>query len=317
MFFSGPFVYHDLPKKANAREVWRKTVDLVRLQESARPLVERWRREKPVAALILGTGWRGAVPSLSPRASVGYDAIPCLGCPSVAGHEGRLVLGDLEGCPVLVFFGRRHWYEGQGWEPVAFPIYLSRRLEISHVILTNAAGGIRPDLLPGRLLRITDHINMMGTNPFLGLADGAWGERFVDQTEVYNADLGNLMDQAARASNVALTGGVYAAVSGPIFETPAEVRALQRLGADAVGMSTVPEAMLAHAAGLPVVALSCVANRAAGLGPRPVRHEEVLEVLRGAQSAMQRLLAAFFRKLNEHPRLPPEANCTSDRPHPS
>lgn len=254
-----------------------------------------FRNAHPTIALILGSGWSGITNAFDVKQSVDYADIACLGSPQVAGHPGRLVLARAGAAELLVFEGRRHWYEGQGWEPVAFPVHLAATLGVKIMVLTNAAGGIRPDLRPGSLMVIDDHINAMGTNPLVGRHEAIWGPRFPDQTNVYDPRLRRQLQATARRIQQSLSHGIYLAVSGPTYETPAEIAAFQAMGADAVGMSTVPEAILAHAAGLRVVAISCISNRAAQRVRPVLSHEALLAVTRKIQPRMKALLAAFLR----------------------
>ena len=198
---------------------------------------------------------------------------------------------------ILVFEGRRHWYEGQGWEPLAFPVYLAATLGVKTVVLTNAAGGIRRDLRPGRLMIIDDHINSMGVSPLMGPHDVIWGSRFPDQQEVYDRQLRRRMDATARRIGEKLSHGTYVAVPGPEYETPAEIAAFRSMGADAVGMSTVPEAILAHAAGIRVVAISCISNHAAGMSSEGLSHEVMLAQILKIGPRMKALLSAFLRDI--------------------
>lgn len=251
----------------------------------------------PTVAVVCGSGWGDVVTSSSNARSVPYSDIPGLGATGVKGHAGRLLLADVCGSQTLVFEGRRHWYEGLGWDPIAIPVFLSARLGVRSLFLTNAAGGIRADLTPGSLMVIDDHINAMGANPLTGPHDTAWGPRFADMTNVYDADLRRLLDQAALQAGEALRHGVYLAASGPTYETPAEVRAYASMGADAVGMSTVPEAILGRAAGMRVVGISCITNWAAGMSPSTLNHAEVISETARAKPRMRTLLAEFFSLL--------------------
>jgi inosine/guanosine/xanthosine phosphorylase family protein len=252
---------------------------------------------RPAGGLILGSGWRATATAFEMHDRLDYSAIPGLGRPTVAGHGGALLRGTCAGLETFVFLGRRHWYEGAGWESVAFPIYLLKALGASFVVLTNAAGGIRDDLAPGALMVIDDHINAMGVHPLVAPHDPFWGSRFPDLTQVYDAELRRRMDCAAERLGQPLAHGVYLATSGPTYETPAEIRAFRALGADAIGMSTVPEALLAHAAGLRVGALSFIANRAAGLGGRTLTHAEITTAADRAAPIMSRFLQELWKEL--------------------
>lgn len=252
---------------------------------------------RPLAALILGSGWNEVAEAFPIRRSVSYANIPCLGSAGVAGHAGRLLLSDVGNHPLLVFQGRRHWYEGVGWEPIACPIRISLAMGVRLIVLTNAAGGIRADLKAGDLMLIDDHINAMGVNPLIGPHVPTWGPRFPDQSGIYDAALRGMLQAAAERLGTRLPHGVYLATSGPTYETPAEVNAFRAMGADAVGMSTVPEATLAHAAGMKVAGVSCIANPAAGVSPTPLSHEDVLAATSQAQPRMKLLLAEFLTNL--------------------
>lgn len=275
-------------------------MNLAMLSQGAQAVRTAFPTAKPVAGLILGSGWRATTTAFEMQGRLDYRAIPGLGRPTVAGHDGALLWGTCAGLETFIFLGRRHWYEGAGWEPVAFPIYLLRAFGVSLVVLTNAAGGIRADLTPGTLMIIDDHINAMGIHPLVGPHDACWGTRFPDQTQVYDADLHRRMARAAERLGQPMAHGVYLATSGPTYETPAEIRAFRAWGADAVGMSTVPEALLAHAAGLRVGALSFIANRAAGLGDRPLAHAEITATAYSAAPVMSRLLQELWKELAEN-----------------
>lgn len=269
------------------------------LSQGAQTVRAAFPKAKPVAGLILGSGWRATATNFEMLGRLDYHTIPGLGRPTVAGHDGALLWGTCSGLETFVFLGRRHWYEGAGWEAIAFPIYLLKTFGASLVVLTNAAGGIRADLTPGTLMVIDDHINAMGAHPLVAPYDPDWGTQFPDQTQVYDDDLRRRMACAAERLRQPLAHGVYLATSGPTYETPAEIRAFRAWGADAVGMSTVPEAMLAHAAGLRVGALSFIANRAAGLSNHALAHEEITATAYSAAPAMSRLLQELWKELKE------------------
>ena len=230
----------------------------------------------PACVLVLGSGWSSAVAQLEPVKLLPYHDVPCLGAPGVAGHAGQLGHYRLDGADLIVFQGRRHAYEGAGWTPVAFPVYAAARWQAGSILLTNAAGGIDPAYRPGSLMVINDHINMMGSNPLIGPHSPLWGDRFPDQSTVYDPHLVARLEQAARRAGADTHTGVYLGASGPVYETPAEVRMYRTLGADAVGMSTVPEAILANAANIPLAAISCITNMAAGLHAGQLDHNDVL-----------------------------------------
>lgn len=252
--------------------------------------------------VVLGSGWSEAAEGYDRLAEMPYSEIPLLGQPTVQGHAGRLLRVRNGSGESLVFCGRRHWYEGYGWEPVAIPVFTALGMGATHVLLTNAAGGIRQDLEPGCVMVVTDHMNLMGTSPLAGPHDRIWGPRFPDMTSVYDGHANRLLSECLREAGQDFSNGVYAAVAGPAYETPAEVRALRQLGADAVGMSTVPEAALARAAGLRVAALSVIANRAAGLEPGTgLSHAEVLRTAGDTSPRTARAVSLFLTRIQDAP----------------
>lgn len=255
------------------------------------------------AAMILGSGWCDVTPSADVQLDLPYHDLPLMGRTGVEGHAGRMQVLRLRDAEFLVFHGRRHWYEGEGWGPVALPVYVCRAAKIPALLLTNACGGIRENLSPGDLMTVSDHINAMGVTPLIDAYAPTLGAHFPDMSEVYDAGLRDLLDACASRRGLRLRHGVYLATSGPSYETPAEVNAFRMLGADAVGMSTVPEALLGHALGLRVAAVSCVCNRAAGSGRR-LTHEDVLAGATRARPRMQALLGAFCEALAAAPAAP-------------
>ena len=267
------------------------------LEKSADTVAERWPSARPVGGMILGSGWNGAAEACEILESMSYAEIPGLGEPGVVGHAGRLLRARSPAGELLVFQGRRHWYEGLGWTPIAAPIRILRRMGARAVLLTNAAGGITEGFHPGDLMIIRDHINLMGGNPLIGPHLPSWGSRFPDMTHVYSPRLRTALHAAGRKVGLSILEGVYAAVSGPAYETPSEVRAYARLGADAVGMSTVPEAILARAAGMETAGLTCITNAAAGLGDGDLDHAEVTTVAQDAMSNIRALVAAFWNAI--------------------
>ena len=229
--------------------------------------------------------------------TVAYDELPGFPRPSVQGHAGRLVLGRLGGVPVACLSGRAHLYEGVGPRPLNTLVRTLKAIGCRAILLTNASGSLRPELGPGSLVLIEDHINLQGTNPLVGPNDEAVGPRFVDLTEVYAARLRSAIGSAAAARGIALGRGVYLAVLGPSFETPAEIRAYRALGADLVGMSTVPEAISARHAGLEVAAISVVTNLAAGLAGEPLTHADTLSQSAAAVGRVGDLLEAALPEI--------------------
>jgi purine-nucleoside phosphorylase len=247
---------------------------------------------RPTLALVLGSGFHHVLTELQVAGRLACARIPGFPRPAVSGHAGEIVFGHLAGTPVLVLSGRAHFYEGHDMDRVTFPIRALAAFGIRAVLLTNAAGGIHPKFRPGDFMVLTDHINFMGVNPLRG-PEAPGRSRFVDLSATYDPGLRALLAAAARRARVRLRAGVYLAVSGPSYETPAEIRAFADLGADAVGMSTVPEAVVARQCGLRVAALSCITNPAAGLGSTAISHAEVLETAERVKTTGTQLLANF------------------------
>jgi purine-nucleoside phosphorylase len=247
---------------------------------------------RPTLAIVLGSGFHHVLSELCVDKKVSYAKIPGFPVPSVSGHAGELYFGHLGKTPVMVLSGRAHFYEGHPMERVTFAVRALAAFGIRDLLLTNAAGGINPDFRRGDFMVLTDHINLMGVNPLCGPAVPNL-PRFVDMTEVYDTKLSALLFRTEKSCNLRLQRGVYLAVSGPSYETPAEIRAFARLGADAVGMSTVPEAMVARQCGLNVAAVSCITNAAAGIGKRKLSHAEVLETAGRVKTLAAKLLKHF------------------------
>ena len=248
----------------------------------------------PSVAIILGSGWGDALQIDRTLVRIPYSDIPGIGAATVVGHAGEFLLYERAGKRVVAFCGRRHWYEGVGWETVVLPIELLRRMGCPKVLLTNASGGINPALKPGDFVILKDHINTVGVNPLIGAHDPHWGPRFPDMTEIYTQRLRDVLHNAANKRGLRVMQGIYAFTSGPVFETPAEVRSYAHAGADVVGMSTVPEAVFARACGIQVAGLSLVSNLASGISPVPICHEEVLAATKSAQSLMAGLVDDFI-----------------------
>ena len=267
------------------------------LEASLAAVKKAFPKAKPKLGMILGSGLSEIADAFEKLGEISYEKIPGLGKAGVAGHAGRLLWGMSAGIETFVFQGRRHVYEGVGWEAVATPLFLLKSLGAKAVFLTNAAGGTNPKWKAGDLMIIEDHINLMGVTPLLGAHDPFWGPRFPDQSFIYDKKLRAALTRAGKAAKVALRRGVYFAGTGPTYETPAEVRAWRTLGGDAVGMSTVPEAMLANACGLRVVGLSCITNMAAGILDQALTHTEVFETSQKAMAGMKKLTLQFWKEL--------------------
>ena len=251
----------------------------------------------PDVAVVLGSGLGEFADSLKESKTFAYGEIPHWPASAVIGHPGKLVIGTLAGRRVAALAGRVHFYEGHDLRTVTFSIRAVGRLGVKSVILTNAAGGINLAFKPGTLMVIDDHINLMGSNPLVGPNDERFGPRFPDMTHVYAKRLRDLAGEAARARGLALAHGVYVALHGPSYETPAEIRYLRTIGADAVGMSTVPEAIVARQMGIDVLGISCITNPAAGVLPKPLVHDEVMEVARRVRAEFASLLEGTIERL--------------------
>jgi len=254
---------------------------------------------RPEIALVLGSGLGDFAEGLSEAVRIPYGDIPYFPRSTAVGHAGRLVLGRVAGTPVAVMQGRVHLYEGHSIKDVAFPVRVFGRMGIRAVILTNAAGGISSELHPGCLVLIRDHINLQGVNPVAGPNDERFGQRFFDMGNAYDAEFRQLAQAEAARLGIWLGSGVYAALLGPSFETHAEIQYLKKIGADLVGMSTVPEVIVARHMGIRVLAFSCVTNLAAGLSDQPITHEEVLEIGARVQKEFVALLNAVVPGLPE------------------
>jgi purine-nucleoside phosphorylase len=226
-----------------------------------------------------------------------YADIPLVGASTVSGHAGEFVLYRRAGRLVAAWCGRRHYYEGAGWEPVIAPVEILRRMGCARLLLTNASGGINPALRPGDFVVIRDHVNLLGANPLVGAHCPEWGPRFPDMSEVYDPRAAELLHAGANRLGLRAMDGVYAFNTGPAYETPAEIRAYKAQGADVVGMSTVPEAVFGRACGMKIAGLSLVSNLAAGIARRPLAHEEVVAAGRAAKPMMRALLDDFIGRL--------------------
>ncbi|MGD0696226.1 MAG: purine-nucleoside phosphorylase [Terriglobia bacterium] len=257
-------------------------------QRAARFLASRW-RERPRVGIILGSGLGDVVSQVRDVRKIPYKAIPFFPKPSVEGHSGVLHLGRWGSTPVALMEGRMHFYEGYAPAEVVFPTRVLILAGVKTLLLTCAAGGIAPQAAPGSFMIFSDHLGYQGTNPLAGAHDPRWGQRFVDFSHAYDPELKKKARTAARALGLKCFEGVYVALLGPNYETPAEIRALARLGASAVGMSTVPEVMAARQMGARVLAIATISNRAAGLSRQPLSHQEVLQVGKQAAKNLARL----------------------------
>ncbi len=253
--------------------------------------------ETPGVAIVLGSGLGDFADRLQHPTRIPYADIPHWPASAVVGHAGMLVVGTLRGRRVAVLSGRAHFYEGHSLQTASFATRVLGVLGVRTLILTNAAGGINVAFKPGTLMVIDDHINLMGSNPLIGANDERFGARFPDMTEVYSRRLRDLADAEAASAGIPVAHGVYAAMHGPSYETPAEIRFLRTIGADAVGMSTVPEAIVARHMGIDVLGISCITNPAAGVLPQPLVHDEVMAVARRVRAGFAALLEGIVGRL--------------------
>lgn len=253
---------------------------------------------EPRIAIVLGSGLGGFADDFEEPVHIPYEDIPGFPRSTAEGHAGRLVAGNVDGVPLLAMQGRVHYYEGYSLEEVTFPVRTFKLLGIKTLVLTNASGGINVQLTQGALMVISDHLNLMGDNPLRGPNDERFGPRFPDMSNVYSPDLQALVVEEAKAIGVEVRRGIYGALSGPSYETPAEIHLLRNLGADAVGMSTVPEAIVARHMGLEVLGLSCITNMAAGIGDEPINHAEVMATGDRVRGTFTQLLRRVVSGIN-------------------
>ncbi|MBL8919426.1 MAG: purine-nucleoside phosphorylase [Myxococcaceae bacterium] len=273
---------------------------LSRVEACAATIRQRVPGFAPKVGLILGSGLGAFADSLTKSVSIPYADLPDFPRSSVAGHAGKLVLGFHEGTlPVVTMQGRVHSYEGYAPWQVGFPARVLCRLGIKALVVTNAAGGINTGFAVGDLMAITDHLNLSGSNPLVGPNDEVLGPRFPDMSHAYDPGFLDLLRAAAKAEQVPLREGVYVSLSGPSYETPAEIRMLRTLGADAVGMSTVPEVIVAAHMGVKVTGISCITNLAAGLSKQKLSHAEVSETADRVKDVFSRLLTRFLSNLGK------------------
>lgn len=252
---------------------------------------------QPRVGVVLGSGLGGFADELTHRTEIPYVDIPDWPASTAIGHAGKLVIGQLDGLELIVMAGRCHYYEGYSPAQVTFGVRTLGKLGVKTLVLTNAAGGINLSYSQGALVLITDHINLQGMNPLLGPNEDTLGPRFPDMSDAYSADYRAIAKDVARQLGIDLGQGVYAAMSGPSYETPAEIRFLRTIGADLVGMSTVPEVIVANHMGMRCLAISCVTNMAAGVLPQKINHEEVLETGRRVRDTLVGYLKALLPKL--------------------
>lgn len=265
--------------------------------EQAKSYIQQHIEDPIKIGLVLGSGLSTLGDEMSYRKVIPYEKIPHFPTSTVAGHAGQLAIGYLSGKKVLAMQGRFHFYEGYSMTEVTFPIRVMKALNVDQVIITNAAGGINESFSPGDLMVITDHINMTGTNPLIGPNDSVLGERFPDLTAAYDPQLIDLTKKTAKALKINIQSGVYVGNSGPTYETPAEIRMLRRLGGDAVGMSTVPEVIVARHANLPVLGISCISNMAAGIADEQLSHEQVVKTAKATERNFKLLIKKIVKNI--------------------
>lgn len=270
-----------------------------KVQEAAQYLRQHLPGRQPEVALILGSGLGDLVEELQGAIKIAYREIPHFPVSTVQGHQGYWVSGRLEGIEVICLQGRVHPYEGYGMQEVVFPVRVLGELGVGKLLVTNAAGGINLDFQPGDLMLISDHINFMFRNPLVGPNEDSWGPRFPDMSTAYDATWRQKAREVAGRLGITLREGTYIAVLGPSYETPAEIRAFRRLGADAVGMSTVPEVIAARHMGMRVLGISCISNMAAGILEQPLKHEEVVQTSQRAKERFARLIKGVLPEMAE------------------
>ena len=283
-------VHTQMSAKADTSSLYdraQRAAEQIRSRANARPSV----------AIVLGSGLGAFADELTESTSLAYKEIAGFAQATVEGHAGRLVIGRAGEVPIAAMQGRFHFYEGYSLEDVTFPIRVLKLLGVRTLILTNAAGSLNTEFTPGSLMVISDHINLMGVNPLIGTNDERFGPRFPDLTSTYDPDLQSMVIEEATAMNIDMRRGVYAALTGPSYETPAEIHMVRTLGADAVGMSTVPEAIVARHMDMQVIGISCITNLAAGVSNRPVDHSQVIATGERVRAQFTELLRRVIARL--------------------
>lgn len=266
------------------------------IEQAAQFLKEKF-PTSPQIGLILGSGLGVLADEIEQAIKIPYSDIPNFPVSTVEGHAGQLVYGQLEGATVVVMQGRFHYYEGYSFDKVTFPVRVMKALGVEQLVVTNAAGGVNESFEPGDLMIISDHINNMGGNPLIGPNDSALGVRFPDMSEAYSKRLRQLAKDVANDIGLRVREGVYVANTGPAYETPAEIRMIRIMGGDAVGMSTVPEVIVARHAGMEVLGISCISNMAAGILDQPLTHDEVIETTEKVKADFLRFVKAIVRNM--------------------
>lgn len=262
----------------------------------AKAYIEKHTKVTPTIGIILGSGLGPFADTLEDAVHIPYDEIPHFAKSAAVGHANELVIGTIAGKTVVAMKGRFHYYEGFTLDQVTFPVRVMKALGMGKMIVTNACGAVNTDFSPGDLMLITDHINLTANNPLMGPNNDELGVRFLDVSEVYSKQLRSVVSDVAKDQNVTLQEGVYAWWTGPTYETPAEIRMIRTLGADAVGMSTVPEALIARHAGIETVGISCLTNMACGILDQPLNHEEVIETAERVKSTFLKLVTEVIAR---------------------
>lgn len=264
--------------------------------QEAKSYIENKINVKPTVGIILGSGLGPFADVLDKAVHIPYNEIPHFAKSEAIGHANELVIGEIGDNKVVAMKGRFHFYEGVSLDQVTFPIRVMRALGVEKLIITNSCGAVNTDFNPGDLMLITDHINLTGSNPLIGKNNSDLGVRFLDVSEVYNKELRNIVLDVASEQQVSIRQGVYAWWTGPAYETPAEIRMIRTLGADAVGMSTVPEALVAHHSGIQTIGISCLTNMACGILDQPLSHDEVIETAERVKSTFLKLVTEVVQR---------------------
>ena len=266
------------------------------MEDTIKFIEEKTNGFKPEIGIILGSGL-GELADEYCEIAISYNEIPHFIKSTVAGHKGRLVFAEINGKKVVMMQGRNHFYEGHSMQEITYPVKVMKKLGVKTMILTNAAGAVNKTFVPADLMLITDHINNMGSNPLIGANDSDLGERFPDMTEIYKHKLIKLAKKCAKKLDMDVREGVYLANSGPSYETPAEIHFARTIGADAVGMSTVPEAIVANYCSMDVLGISCISNAASSSGGEKLSHEEVIETTNKAREKFKKLVLSVIKSL--------------------
>lgn len=272
-------------------------MDPIEMMNESLAYIRKYTQLKPKIGLILGSGLGSLTDEITERVEIPFEHIPHFAKPTVEGHHGKLVIGKLDGVIVAGLSGRYHYYEGYPLSVVTYPVRILKLLGVEQLILTNACGAVNMEFKPGELMLITDHLNLTFYNPLIGKNLDELGPRFPDASEIYSKHLRDIARQSAKKLNIKLQEGVYAWWTGPSYETPAEIKMIRILGGDAIGMSTVPEALVASHMGMNVLGISCLTNMASGILPQKLSHQEVLDVAKEVKTSFQTLVKKIVREI--------------------